>query len=154
MHLKWHINVLEGACVQPPEFLMSNTWNYFLNDTGLNMMGWVFEWCNRGDLGNFLVKEVMYLNRRTRLDMAAQATNGLQTLHQRGLIHRDVKPANYLVHVEGHQTIVKLADFGSCRSMHDKLPLFEGVSPLFVAPEIRKLIPEIQKMKFMFFYVF
>jgi len=121
-----HPNILKfhGACVQPPEFLM------------------IFEWCNRGDLGNFLVKEVMYLNRRTRLDMAAQATNGLQTLHQRGLIHRDVKPANYLVHVEGHQTIVKLADFGSCRSMHDKLPLFEGVSPLFVAPEIRKLIPK------------
>jgi len=125
-----HPNILKfyGACVQPPEFLM------------------IFEWCNQGDLGNYLVKEAMYLNRRARIDMAVQACNGLNALHDRGLIHRDIKPANYLVHIDKGlndetRTIVKLADFGSCRSMHDKLPLFEGVSPLFVAPEIRKLIP-------------
>ena len=42
-------------------------------------------------------------------DFTAQAARGLQHAHHRGMIHRDVKPANLLVNKEGQ---VKLLDMG------------------------------------------
>jgi len=127
-----HENILKfyGACIQPPEFLM------------------IFQWCNKGDLGQFLRKSKNQLTFQNRLDMAVQAVNGLLFFHQQGMVHRDLKPPNYLVHEESPGFIsVKLADFGSGRSKHDKMPLFQGISPLFAAPEIRSLIPMVLKEK-------
>lgn len=120
-----HPNILRfiGACVQPPEFLM------------------IFEWCNRGDLGNYLRQEQKNLTQSSRFNLAMQACRALAFFHKKGLVHRDLKPSNFLVHVEGLEVYVKLADFGSCRSAYDKMPIFQGISPLFVAPEIRELIP-------------
>jgi len=127
-----HNNILKfhGACIQPPEFLM------------------VFQWCNRGDLGHYLRKSREKLTFQKRLEMAHGAVNGLQFFHQNGMVHRDLKPPNFLVHdEESGFTSIKLADFGSGRSKHDKMPLFQGISPLFAAPEIRSLIPMILKSK-------
>jgi len=127
-----HENVLKfhGACIKPPEFLM------------------VFQWCNRGDLGHYLRKSRDKLTFQKRLEMAHQAVNGLRFFHQNGMVHRDLKPPNFLVHEdEAGFTSIKLADFGSGRSKHDKMPLFQGISPLFAAPEIRSLIPMILKSK-------
>lgn len=124
-----HENILKfhGACVQPPEFLM------------------IFEWCNRGDLGNYLTEKRQMLTQDLRLNLATQATKALSVFHSKGLVHRDLKPTNYLVHETETKTIVKLADFGSCRSKHDRMPLFEGISPLYAPPEIRQLIPWLLK---------
>jgi len=124
-----HENILKfyGACVQPPEFLM------------------IFEWCNQGDLGHYLTEKRKFLTQDLRLNLATQATKALSIFHSKGLVHRDLKPTNYLVHETETKTIVKLADFGSCRSKHDKMPLFEGISPLYAPPEIRQLIPWLLK---------
>lgn len=46
-------------------------------------------------------------------ELLAQAADGLQAVHDRGLIHRDVKPSNLLVTVD--QTTIKVADFGLAR---------------------------------------
>jgi serine/threonine-protein kinase len=46
------------------------------------------------------------------LDMIKQACDGLDYLHQEGILHRDIKPGNLLL-FEGGQ--VKLADFGVAR---------------------------------------
>jgi len=120
-----HENILKfiGACIQPPEFLM------------------VFEWCNRGDLGNYLRQEQKNLTPANRFDLAIQTVRALAFFHKKGLVHRDLKPSNFLVHIEDQRVYVKLADFGSCRSAYDQMPIFQGISPLFVAPEIRELIP-------------
>jgi serine/threonine-protein kinase len=50
-------------------------------------------------------------------EITFQAANGLQHAFEKGMVHRDVKPANLLLHQEpGNETIqVKILDFGLAR---------------------------------------
>lgn len=46
------------------------------------------------------------------LEALAQACDGLGFAHARGIVHRDVKPANILVGGKGKRPVAKLLDFG------------------------------------------
>ena len=48
------------------------------------------------------------------IDIVGQAARGLQAAHQRGIVHRDVKPANLLIRPDG---VVKITDFGIARAL-------------------------------------
>ncbi len=50
----------------------------------------------------------------TALELAMQISRGLSFAHQRGLIHRDVKPQNILMNGDGQ---AKVTDFGIARSL-------------------------------------
>lgn len=68
--------------------------------------------------------------------LATQIAAGLGAAHVRGVIHRDVKPANILVEADGER--VKLTDFGLARVSLDGDLTPEGVvmgTPLFMSPE-------------------
>jgi serine/threonine-protein kinase len=56
-----------------------------------------------------LVKRDGPLDFATAADVIAQAANGLEHAHSKGVIHRDVKPANLLLDTEGR---VRLLDMG------------------------------------------
>jgi serine/threonine protein kinase len=50
------------------------------------------------------------------VEIAAQACNGLDYAHRRGVIHRDVKPGNLII---SNDDVVKLADFGIAKAAED-----------------------------------
>ncbi|MBI5084255.1 MAG: serine/threonine-protein kinase [Acidobacteria bacterium] len=69
------------------------------------------------------------------LDIAIQAGQGLQEAHERGVVHRDVKPANLMVTPQGQ---VKLLDFGLARATDDTRITEAGTvvgTPAYMSPE-------------------
>lgn len=61
----------------------------------------------------------------------------IKYLHGKGISHRDIKPENILLESDEENTLVKLADFGSCTFVQQKDEL-ESIcyTPLYAAPEI------------------
>ena len=48
----------------------------------------------------------------TAVQIAIRVLSALQHMHKNGIIHRDIKPQNILIHADGH---VKVSDFGIAR---------------------------------------
>lgn len=53
------------------------------------------------------------------VEMVTAVADALDYAHQRGLLHRDVKPGNILLAETGHKRRISLADFGIARQMDD-----------------------------------
>jgi serine/threonine protein kinase len=75
------------------------------------------EFLSGEDLQHRLARqETMSLRRK--LEIASEICEGLSYAHRRGLVHRDVKPANIFITDEG---VVKLLDFGLARMVASEL---------------------------------
>jgi eukaryotic-like serine/threonine-protein kinase len=75
------------------------------------------------------------INTDHTMDMLEQAGQALQAAHERGLVHRDVKPGNILITPEGK---VKLTDFGIAKAA-DAAPVTRNGMVMgtahYIAPE-------------------
>lgn len=71
----------------------------------------VFEYLSH-DLTGLLNHPTFKLETAQKKDLAKQMFEGLDYLHTRGVLHRDIKAANILVSNEG---VLKIADFGLAR---------------------------------------
>lgn len=81
---------------------------------------------------------------RDRVRLFLQVCDGVQHAHQKGLIHRDLKPGNILVRkAMGEKPTVKIIDFGVAKSLqrqltdsgaHTQLGTFVG-TPVYSSPE-------------------
>ena len=70
------------------------------------------------------------------VQLAAQLGRGLDELHARGVLHRDVKPSNVLLDAEGRAA---LSDFGLARAADSTRLTAEGQilgTPHYLAPEL------------------
>ncbi len=70
------------------------------------------------------------------IDVALQAARGLGKAHQRGIVHRDVKPSNLMITGDG---VVKILDFGIAKLASDTSGLTRGGTvvgtPAYMSPE-------------------
>ncbi|XP_076098270.1 MAPK/MAK/MRK overlapping kinase-like isoform X1 [Mytilus galloprovincialis] len=73
-----------------------------------------------------------YLPERKVKHYMYQLLKSVEHMHRHGIFHRDVKPENILI----KEDLLKLADFGSCRSVYSKQPYTEYISTRWYrAPE-------------------
>src|SRR5207245_6312040 len=56
-----------------------------------------------------------------RLTLFIQLCHAIQHAHQKGIIHRDVKPSNVLVAVQDGKPVPKVIDFGVAKALHQPL---------------------------------
>jgi hypothetical protein len=94
----------------------------------------VLTYADRGTLADRLKKEPLALE--SAVGVIVQVGRGLQALHRRGLLHRDVKPANVLFRSTDEGERAVLSDLGLGKSLDEVSRItMPGGTPSYVAPE-------------------
>jgi serine/threonine protein kinase/predicted Zn-dependent protease len=84
-----------------------------------------------------------HLTPRDRLELFTAVCHAIQHAHQKGIIHRDVKPTNVLVTLHDGKPVVKVIDFGVAKALSQQLTertiytQFTQMigTPLYMSPE-------------------
>lgn len=122
-----HENVVQfiGACTKcPPYFIIT-------------------EYMPGGSLYDFLRKNQIDLNFSQLLRFAIDICKGMEYLHEKNIIHRDLKTANLLL---DSAKVVKVADFGIARFQHvEGVMTAETGTYRWMAPEVLTHQPYDQK---------
>ena len=95
------------------------------------------EWSNDGNLSEWVEREggAGAIALAARLDLVAQIADALSAAHSMGVLHKDLKPANVLIHrnSEGRSRI-RLSDFGSGRALDPSRLGALGITPFQTEP--------------------
>src|SRR5215510_13948919 len=92
----------------------------------------ITDYCDQANLGT-----------RERLELFIKVCRAIQHAHQKGVIHRDLKPGNVLVTLHDGEPIPKVIDFGVAKALGQKLTektlftRFEQMigTPAYMSPE-------------------
>ncbi|CAK71357.1 unnamed protein product (macronuclear) [Paramecium tetraurelia] len=100
-----------------------------------NNMYLIYDFCN-GDTLEALLQKRKFLTEPETMKIFAQILNAFRSLVRENILHRDLKPSNILF----HDQIVKVADFGFCKSLLHNNDLTQTMvgSPIYMAPEVLK----------------
>lgn len=104
------------------------------------------EYLPGGDLLSLMIRQGAFDEDLSRFYLA-EITLALNTLHQMGYVHRDVKPENILLDRFGH---LKLADFGNAAPINKNgsiISLSPVGTPNYIAPELLEALSTITSSK-------
>ncbi len=122
------------ASLNHPGIAAVHDYGETIADDDLSIAYLVMELVDGDPLAGLLAKHGR-LSAEFVLDMLEQAGNALQAAHERGLVHRDVKPGNILVTPAGQ---VKITDFGVAKAA-DAAPVTRSGMVMgtahYIAPE-------------------
>ncbi len=90
------------------------------------------EWSRFIDVIFRIEKNRIRIQPGVALYIMRQILRGLETLHEMGFIHSDVKPANVMIDRLGY---VKLVDYGRAVRVNEKVTILMG-TPAYMAPEM------------------
>lgn len=114
----------------------------------LKMISFVLELAEGGDLFDFIsqapIGEIPYV---ASIDIIIQILDTLNYLHTiQRIVHRDVKPENFMVCIDNGRPVIKMIDFGLATFINQgKLNDYVG-TPQFAAPEIISRQPYDEKV--------
>ncbi len=79
----------------------------------------MFEYCEKGDLEKYLKK---YYGPQVPEEAVQKIIfcigDAIRVIHQKGIVHRDIKLANILLKKEHTSLFIKLADFGFAKEIN------------------------------------
>ncbi|EQL37178.1 STE/STE20/YSK protein kinase [Blastomyces dermatitidis ATCC 26199] len=95
----------------------------------------ICEHCPGGSVKTLMRATGDKLEERFIIPIARELAEGLRAIHDAGIIHRDVKAANVLIHEEGHLQICDFGVAGVLQSKVDKRSTWIG-TPHWMPPEM------------------
>lgn len=94
-----------------------NILRYEHADTEHDRLHLVTQYCNAGSAEDLLNANREGVAPEVLTPLLLDVARGLGHAHRAGLVHRDVKPANLLLHTVGGRTTARIADFGLTKSL-------------------------------------
>eukprot|EP00873_Tetraselmis_striata_P021738 jgi/Tetstr1/442002/TSEL_003152.t1 len=100
-------------------------------------LGIVMEYTSHGEMFDYVASKGQLAEAEARY-FFQQLVCGVEYCHKMGVVHRDLKLENTLLHMEeGHAPRVKICDFGYSKSMHyHSMPNSTVGTPAYIAPEV------------------
>ncbi|CAG9322418.1 unnamed protein product [Blepharisma stoltei] len=93
------------------------------------------EYCPEGDLYNRLLEGAIM--EKDCAQLFKQMVSAISYIHGQNIVHRDVKPENFLLSSISNNAIIKLVDFGIASDYYNKNVLSAKVgSSYYMAPEV------------------
>ncbi|CAL5990901.1 Kinase [Hexamita inflata] len=122
-------------------FCHSNILTYYESFIQANKLYIIMEYADKGDLYSEIIKRAklkQYYSEEEIVNILIQCVNGLNYLHSKNIIHRDIKDSNILLFKNSFgMPICKIADFGMSQASNSSRKQQAGTYQ-FMAPEIWK----------------
>ncbi|KAA6364191.1 MAG: putative STE/STE20/PAKA protein kinase, partial [Streblomastix strix] len=123
------LNQPEFQCPFIMKYLLARA---FQTDTVILM-----EYANAKSLDSIVKDKTKNLSNGTYRALSKQILEGMRLVHAAGLIHRDIKAENIMMHSSNEITKVKIADFGLAKvDVRTKMDITALGIPFNMAPEL------------------
>ncbi len=94
----------------------------FYTDVKIQHASFIFTYCNGGNLNTLIFKSKKSISFQEKLLIAEELMNGLQFMHQKKIVHGDLKLENALCELDDKEHIVaaRICDFGICYNIEEQ----------------------------------